>query len=163
MKPIHELEAFLHHTTFELLKDLTPASRPLWGQMSLQQMIEHLNLAVEVSTGKRDMQLHTEKEKVEKVKYIMLLSDRPMPREYKNPALPLVPLELMYKDVEEAKQVLKQSLELFMHYFTNKVQTTRMHNIFGELNYHEWLWFHYKHVIHHLVQFGALEPRERLG
>lgn len=163
MKPIQELEDFLHHTAFVLLKDLSPSAQALWGQMNAQQMVEHLTLAVEASSGKHNMQLHTEKEKVEKIKAIMLLSDRPMPREFKNPVLPLVPLAVKYKDIEEAKQALKQSLDLFMHYFKNKVETVRMHNIFGELNYHEWLWFHYKHFTHHFVQFGLLEFQSRLS
>ncbi|MES2689370.1 MAG: DUF1569 domain-containing protein [Bacteroidota bacterium] len=163
MKEIHELEDFLSKTSFILLKDLAPGTVPLWGQMNAQQMIEHLTLAVEVSSGKHDMQLHTEKEKVEKIKAIMLLSDRPMPKEFKNPALPLVPLDVKHKDIEDAKQALKQSLELFMHYFKNEVETRRMHNIFGELNYQEWLWFHYKHFTHHFVQFGLVEFQSRLS
>lgn len=163
MKEIHELEDFLSKTSFILLKDLAPGAAGLWGQMNAQQMIEHLTLAVEVSSGKHDMQLHTEKEKVEKIKAIMLVSDRPMPKEFKNPALPLVPLDVKHKDIEDAKQALKQSLELFMHYFKNEVETKRMHNIFGELNYQEWLWFHYKHFIHHFVQFGLVEFQSRLS
>ena len=38
---------------------------------------------------------------------------------------------------------------------------TRPHNIFGYLNYHEWLWFHYKHFSHHLAQFGLITYIER--
>lgn len=163
MKPTHELEDFLHNTAFVVLKDLSPSTPPLWGLMNAQQMIEHLSLAVEASTGKHNMPLHTEKDKVEKLKAIMLLSDRPMPREFKNPVLPLVPLDVKHKDMEDAKLALKQSLELFMHHFTNNAEIRYMHNVFGELNYEEWLWFHYKHFIHHFVQFGLLEFQSRLS
>ena len=163
MKPIHELENFLHNTSFTVLKDLSSSAQALWGQMNAQQMVEHLTLAVEASSGKHNMQLHTEKDKVEKIKAIMLLSDRPMPREFKNPVLPLLPLDIKHNDIEEARLALKQSLGLFMHYFKNNAEATHMHNVFGELNYHEWLWFHYKHFTHHFVQFGLMEFQSRLS
>lgn len=163
MKPLDELEHFLHVTAFELLQHLAPDAKPIWGSMNAQQMVEHLVLAVEVSNGKHDLPLHTEKERVEKLKNVALLSDRPLARNFTNPALPVTASLLVYKDIEEAKQVLRQSVELFMHYFQNKVETTRMHNMFGPLNYHEWLWFHYKHFLHHFMQFGLVPETDRIG
>lgn len=163
MKPINELEDFLLHEAFMILDRLSPGTQPLWGAMNAQQMIEHLVLAVEVSNGRHEMQLHTDKEKVSKLKAVMLLSDRPMPREFKNPALPPAPVKEMYAGIDQAKHALKQALELFTHYFRNKVETKRVHNIFGELDYHEWLWFHYKHFIHHFTQFGLLPETSRIA
>lgn len=162
MKPVAELEHFIQVTVFDILKDLSPDAKPLWGGMNAQQMVEHLVLSVEISNGKRDLPVHTEKEKVEKIRNIVLLSDRPLGRDFKNPALPPVPLLLVYKDIEEAKQVLRQSIELFIHYFRNNIETTRIHNMFGPLDYHQWLWFHYKHFLHHLMQFGLIPERSRI-
>jgi hydroxymethylglutaryl-CoA reductase len=162
MKPVNELEHFIQTTVFEVLKDLSPDAKPLWGEMNAQQMVEHLVLSVEISNGKRDLPLYTEKEKVEKVKNVALLSNRPLGRGFRNPALPVSPLLLMYKDIEEAKQVLRQSIDLFMHYFRNNVETTRVHNMFGPLDYHEWLWFHYKHFLHHFMQFGLVPEVSRI-
>ena len=33
---------------------------------------------------------------------------------------------------------------------------TSLHPVFGELNFEEWVLLHYKHVTHHLRQFGLL-------
>lgn len=162
MKPVNELEHFIQVTVFEVLKDLSPDAKPLWGEMNAQQMVEHLVLSVELSNGKRDIPLYTEKEKIEKIKKVALLSNRPLGRGFRNPALPVSPLLIMYKDIEEAKQVLRQGIDLFVHYFRNNIETTRTHNMFGPLDYQEWLWFHYKHFLHHFMQFGLVPEVSRI-
>jgi len=37
----------------------------------------------------------------------------------------------------------------------DKLKTT-LHPVFGELNFEEWILLHYKHVTHHLKQFGLI-------
>src|SRR5688572_11641628 len=78
----------------------TPA---LWGRMDAQQMIEHLTLVLRVSIGKVPMTIHTPEEKLAKSKSF-LMSEKPMPREFRASFIPLDPQPKRNPDMESAKQ-----------------------------------------------------------
>ncbi len=107
--------------------------------------------------------LATSIDKVEKVKKNALLSDRPMQREFKNVALPIDPIPHEYDDLQAAKQGLIEAVQAFKKHFNTRKENTQLHNIFGALNYQEWLWFHYKHFIHHFSQFGIIPTVDRIN
>lgn len=163
MKTIQELETFLATDFLAWLDVLTENHTALWGRMDAQQMVEHLTIAVNVSNGTQTVDLVTAADKIDKLKNIALLSDRPMQREFKNVALPLDPMPYVYEDLRAAKLALKLSVLLFKQHFENNTDKKQLHNIFGELTYHEWLWFHYKHLIHHFSQFGVIPTVERIN
>lgn len=163
MKTIQELETFLATDFLAWLDVLTENHTALWGRMDAQQMVEHLTVAINVSNGKQLVELVTPIEKIDKIKNIALLSDRPMQREIRNVALPLDPMPYVNENLPTAKLALKSSILLFKQYFENNADKKQLHNIFGELTYHEWLWFHYKHLIHHFSQFGVIPTVERIN
>jgi oxepin-CoA hydrolase/3-oxo-5,6-dehydrosuberyl-CoA semialdehyde dehydrogenase len=163
MKTTQELEQFIDIDFRNWLSSLTPESVALWGKMDAQQMVEHLIIAVNVSNGKQLITLATPIEKVEKVKKIALLSDRPLQREFKNVALPTDPIPHEYADLQAAKQGLIEAVQAFKNHFETEAEKTQLHNIFGELNYQEWMWFHYKHFIHHFSQFGIIPTVDRIS
>lgn len=162
MKPINELESFVFDTSIELMHKLTPQTAALWGSMDAQQMIEHLLDSAEVSTGKTVVTITTPADKIEKVKNVGLMSLRPFQREVKNALLPAEPLPHKFDNLQTAISNLKQELELFRELAQQNKQYTQASNVFGPLNYEEWMWFHYKHTYHHLSQFGLLPLVERL-
>ncbi len=162
MKTTQELETFLVSEFTTWLDTLSETHTALWGRMDAQQMVEHLTIAVNVSNGVQVVELATPIDKVNKIKNIALLSDRPMQREFKNVALPNDPVPYLNEDLNTAKLVLKTSIISFKQHFENKPDKKQLHNIFGELTYHEWLWFHYKHFIHHFSQFGVIPTVERI-
>ncbi len=162
MKSVNELEHVFENTIDNWLVALHQDSKALWGNMDAQQMIEHLIIALNVSTGKRVIELVTPIDKVDKIKNIGLLSDRPLQRDFKNVALPLDPIPHMQVDIATAIEELKKELKLFKNHYTLHPNIKHMHNVFGELGYHEWLWMHYKHFIHHFTQFGVLTPTDRI-
>jgi hypothetical protein len=163
MKTIQELETFLATDFLAWLDVLTENHTALWGRMDSQQMVEHLTIAINVSNGKQLVELDTPLEKIDKIKNITLLSDRSMQREFKNVALPNDPMPYVNEDLPAAKLALKSSVLLFKQYFKNSADKKQLHNIFGALTYHEWLWFHYKHLIHHFSQFGVIPTVERIN
>jgi hypothetical protein len=163
MKTIEELRHFLDVEVFNLLENFTDDVAPKWGSMDARQMVEHMPLAIQVASGKRVLTLASPADKVEKIKNIALLSDRPLQKGFKNVALPDGPLEHIHPNLEVAIVALKQEMEDFHQSFADNVEQKRLHNVFGELNYQEWLWFHYKHFIHHFSQFGLLPEVERIS
>jgi hydroxymethylglutaryl-CoA reductase len=153
MKTINVLEHFLFNESTDILNKLTIHHQPVWGLMNAQQMVEHLSLAVEVGNGKRKLLVENNAVSAEKLKRIVLLTDRPLPKGFQNPVLPTTPIPLMYADINEAIHKLYENLLDLKQYFTENPTEVTTHNIFGHLNYHEWLWFHYKHFMHHFAQF----------
>jgi oxepin-CoA hydrolase/3-oxo-5,6-dehydrosuberyl-CoA semialdehyde dehydrogenase len=134
----------------ELLK---PEQFPLWGKMTPQHMVEHITNAFRMSVRKINTSVLTPEDKLPLMRKI-LLSSRPLPKNYKNPILPEYPLELEYQNIYFAKQYLHEAMIEFYEFFENSASETPIHPIFGELNFNEWEIFHTKHLQHHFAQFG---------
>ena len=141
------------------LNNLTADTKALWGKMTAQHMVEHLILAVKMSNGKVRLECFNPPEKLPTLKRI-LLSSRPLPRNFINPYLgeDLMPLE--YKSLEEAKQILAEEIKDYYKYFEDNPDTFLTNVTFGDLNKDEWEVFHQKHFIHHFKQFGLLEENK---
>ncbi len=162
MKPIAELEQFLFNDIDAILANLNANIKAHWGAMDAQQMIEHLKLSVVVSAGELEATLLTPVEKVEQVKTVVLRSGRPMQKGIKNPAIAADPTPHEYANLSVAVSELHQALQRFKQLFVQQPNAQIMHNIFGPLDYHHWLWFHYKHFTHHFTQFGLLPEQASL-
>ena len=163
MKTIQELEQFLDDDFRNWLSVLTVDNVALWGKMYAQQMVEHLIIAVKMSSGIQFITLATPIDKLEKLKKIALLSDRPMQRDYRNVLLPIEPMPHEFADLLAAKKSLIDAIIIFKNHFESQPEKTQLNYIFGELNYQEWLWFHYKHFIHHFSQFGVTSTADRIN
>ncbi len=137
----------------ELLMKLENSSKPLWGKMSAQHMVEHLIFAVQLSNGKIQKGCYNPPEKIPVLKRF-LMSERPLPKDFINPAIGSNLVPLQYENLESAKLVLKQELEDYYSCFEENPTDTFINPTFGELNKSEWDVFHEKHFKHHLNQFG---------
>jgi oxepin-CoA hydrolase / 3-oxo-5,6-dehydrosuberyl-CoA semialdehyde dehydrogenase len=161
MKTIPTLEYYFEHEIKALLQPLTHQTLPLWGTMNATQMLDHLNDALKLSMGIYSIPEQAIVEKWEKYKNITLLSDRPIPKDFDNPILKLLtkPNPVGF---DNALKNLFENYSAFKTTFYNEEDTFKTpHNMFGFLNYHEWLWFHYKHFSHHFAQFGLHPYIER--
>ena len=139
----------------EKLSSLNPNQKPVWGKMTPQHLVEHLILAVKMGNGKLNLECINRAEKLPTLKKF-LMSDRPMPKGYINPAIGSDNLPLNYSSLEQAIINLRSEVESFHHFFRDNPNATTVNVTFGELNKTEWDQFHKKHFIHHLEQFGLL-------
>ena len=149
---------FVTKDCIDLFKSVQLDTIAKWGKMNAQQMIEHVATVYIISTGKIKTALTTPVEHLPK--YLEFLhSDKQFRENTKAPETMLgeeAPA-LRYVTMDEAKQKLAEAIAFFESYFTSNEGTKTMHPVFGELNYAEWVLMHYKHVTHHLRQFGLLE------
>lgn len=148
---------FVTKDCFPLFNSLKAEAAPKWGKMNAQQMIEHVATVYVISTGKIKAELATPVEHLPK--YMdFLYSDKQFRENTKAPETMLgeEPAPLRYATMDEAKQKLAKTIAYFENYFTANEGIKTMHPVFGELNYAEWVLMHYKHVTHHLRQFGLL-------
>jgi hydroxymethylglutaryl-CoA reductase len=152
-------EEFITKKTIGLLLELNENSKPLWGAMTAQHMIEHLCFIVENSLGKRAVPILTPEDKLEKYK-AFLNSPYGFMQNFKFPMLPeneLLPLKTA--DINAAIIWYSELVSELVELIHQPTFTTTPHPMYGPLNKEETLQFHYKHNQHHLMQFGLVEIR----
>jgi oxepin-CoA hydrolase/3-oxo-5,6-dehydrosuberyl-CoA semialdehyde dehydrogenase len=148
---------FLKNDCTQRFKTLAAGTMGNWGKMNAQQTVEHLSGFFYVSAGKIKFDLVTPVEHLPKYKGF-LLSDKEFRENTKAP-LNVIGEEaqpLRYANMEEALEKLSASIAAFEDYFKDDPLKITLHPVFGELNFEEWVLLHYKHVRHHLKQFGLL-------
>lgn len=153
-------EHFLKHTLMEAVAGLDERSQPHWGKMTAQQMVEHLIWAFDLSNGKSKLICNLSQEQQSQRKPF-LYNNRPTPRGVPNPELENGIPPNRYKDLEEAKQNLGEALLAFVNQIPENHQQDYDHPIFGTLTRDEWERAHYKHIYHHLLQFGLIPDPEQ--
>lgn len=145
----------MFNSYFEKIILLGANTKPLWGKMTSQHMVEHLILAMRMSTGKIKLECFNPPEKLPALKRF-LMSSRPLPKLFVNPAIGENLLPLKYTSLEEAKKILKQEITDYLKYFELNPEVKTINVTFGELNKDEWDIFHQKHFAHHFSQFGLI-------
>jgi Protein of unknown function (DUF1569) len=148
--------SFLQTDMLRLLTSLQPNTPAKWGVMNAQQMIEHLENLFLISAGHIPTQPLFDEERTRKNYQYIIVAQNPFPRNIKvNKAFVIETLK--YASLEAAVEGLKNSSDVFFAAFAKDYEAKRLHPAFGGLDYMEWLYFHYTHVIHHFMQFGLIE------
>ena len=148
------LEVFLKEHLPVQLNKLHPQLTPRWGQMNVQQMTEHLSLTFLMATGQFKVKLTTDAEKIPVFKRYLMDPSKDFPQNFQNPLLPAAPIPVTTAGLNEARTGLMQSVEKFFVFFTENPAAVTLNNVWGELNYLEWMVMNYKHIKHHFAQFG---------
>ncbi|RFN58767.1 phenylacetic acid degradation bifunctional protein PaaZ [Marixanthomonas ophiurae] len=141
----------------ESVAKLTEDTKPKWGTMSPQQMLEHLEYTYKIASGKiQDFEVATPEKYLEKT-HNSLYSYKKMPREhnfpmYKDGAMP----DLKHENLETAKKQFLEAREEYVQYFKENPNATLKNMVFGDMNKFEWYLLERKHLNHHFEQFGLL-------
>lgn len=139
------------------LSKLSVDTKPVWGKMSSQHMVEHLIQSVQLSNGKMALsECMTPDERLPLMKKI-LMSKRPLPKNFVNTVIGAELKPLIYPDLKASIEALKKELQSIDKFFDEKPDSKPMNPTFGPLNKEEWNQFHNKHFKHHFAQFGLLE------
>jgi hypothetical protein len=136
------------------LASLESTTKPLWGAMSAQRMVEHLTDSVKVASGKIIIDLLIPEDKIEKMQ-LFLESDKPMAR---NIAVPFASkdTELRHSEIDLAIDELTEEWCDFQELFEENENVKTVHPYYGPLNYEQWKRLHSKHFTHHFEQFGLI-------
>ncbi|MBA2611934.1 MAG: DUF1569 domain-containing protein [Bacteroidetes bacterium] len=148
------------HNTSELnniLNKLQPNAKPLWGKMSPQHIIEHLAMAVKISTGRINSKFYSTVEEAEKIKSHVIHSQAELTQGIKNPILTDEPPTLVYPDLTTAISELHKEVDHFKSYYEKNKGAIHTQPRMGDLNHAEWLTLHNKHFTHHFKQYGLTE------
>ncbi|AZI70075.1 phenylacetic acid degradation bifunctional protein PaaZ [Cloacibacterium normanense] len=142
----------------KLLNGLTENTKPNWGKMTAQQMLEHLETTLLYSIGEPEAEkCFTTEEHLEKYQD-SLYNHRKMPKDFPAPFLPedgTLP-ELKYKNLEQAKEKFLENLQKYQIYYRENPEVEHMHFVFGKLNKEMMELMHRKHFTHHFEQFNLI-------
>lgn len=149
-------DTFLKTFFFGALDGLRPDERPRWGQMSAQQMVEHLLWAFEGSTGRVEIACPYPADQLPRMK-AFLYQNRPTPQGFRNPALEAGLPPVRYPGLRPAKAALLLEVDRFLDHARKQPEAVHTHPIFGPIAMEDWSRTHFKHGCHHLLQFGLAE------
>ena len=131
------------------INNLTPETLHLWGKMNVAQMFAHCRLPLQVVMGEQTLQGSRIKKLIFPLFKKILYSDTP----YKQ-GLPTDKLYVttgLSKEFNEEKKKLIEQLKSF----TESSATVEKHPVFGRLTKEQWSKATWKHIDHHLKQFGV--------
>ena len=133
---------------FERINKLTPQTKQQWGKMDVAQMLAHLQMPIGVAEGTHKLSRSLIGRILGPFARKMLYNDKPFQRN-----LPTDRTFIMKepKNFEKEKQQLIEMINLFTE--VNIVDTP--HPFFGKLTKEQWSKGSWKHLDHHLKQFGV--------
>jgi hypothetical protein len=133
----------------ERINKLTPSTEHQWGKMNVSQMLAHVQLPIKTAYGTHQPKGSFLLRLIGPLFKSKLWDKTP----YKQ-SLPTDPTFIMTgssKEFEKEKSALLQLIERFTE--TNII--SERHPIFGKLNKENWSKATWKHLDHHLRQFGV--------
>lgn len=137
-----------------LLAKLSVDTKPEWGTMNAEQMVEHLIAGVSISMEDTPRTIITPEDKLPVFKKF-LMSDRPFGKDLPKPK-EFDDYPTKNGDINGKKAELLKRVEEMLQYFEKHPQHSSIHPSFGRLNVEEWKHLHWKHFTHHFLQFGLL-------
>ena len=150
MKNIFEEE--VSEQVIDRIEKLTPSSQPLWGKMNVGQMLAHCNVIYDlVYDDKRPKPGGLKKLFLKYIVKNVVVGEKPYKKNSPTASEFLITDE---RDFESEKNRLtehvKKTQKLGKLFFDQ-----RESHSFGKLNISEWNNMFYKHLDHHLNQFGV--------
>jgi len=134
------------------LDGLSPGSSRHWGKMDLDQMLAHCSKALEMAAGElRPRRVFVGRIIGRLIKRVIVSNDKPMHRDSPTAKELLVTEE---HNFAAEKERLSMLIDRFVAAGPSGC-TSHPHAFFGPLNPDEWGILMYKHLDHHLRQFGA--------
>jgi Protein of unknown function (DUF1569) len=140
-----------HEELVERLGKLTPGAERLWGKMSASQAMEHTARAIEMANGSKPMKQVFMGKAIGWIFKSNFLGEKPFSKN-----APTGP-DFIIKDEPdfEATRARLQDLMTAFHGLGAAKTDGNVHGFFGPLTGDQWGVIQYKHIDHHLRQFGV--------
>ena len=141
-------DASVKQEMIERITKLNPGSKALWGKMNVGQMLAHLQMPIGVALGNHKLKRTFIGILFGPMAKKILYNDKPFKRN-----LPTDKSFIMQeaKDFEQEKKKLLDMISKFTE--TNMIDEP--HPFFGKLTKEQWSIGSWKHLDHHLNQFGV--------
>jgi len=133
------------------IEELTAETQPLWGRMDAAQMLSHCTEVQMVANGKDLIGTPFIIKLFGGLVKKMVLSEKPYP---KNSRTHTQYIQTTDRDFETEKNRLFEVVEQFANMDKEEAEAV-VHPLFGKMSIEEKGWSSYKHLDHHLTQFGV--------
>lgn len=134
------------------INKLNPSSKALWGKMSVDQMLAHCNVPYEMAFENIHPKPNSFKKMLLKL-FVKptVVSEKPYKKNSRTaPEFLVTDAKVFEEEKERLIDYLNKTQNLGAVYFDN-----RESHAFGKLTRQEWSNMFYKHLDHHLNQFGV--------
>jgi hypothetical protein len=131
------------------INKLTPQTTALWGKMNVSQMLAHLQVPIGVADGTRTVKRTFFGRIVGPMVKPILYNNKPFKR-----SLPTDPSFVMIGS-EKNFETEKQNLLNIVNKFSEPAIVNEVHPFFGKMTKEQWSRGTWKHLDHHLQQFGV--------
>lgn len=145
---------FIQKEALEFLKELNSERQAEWGVFTAQAMVEHLAFTFHYSKNNDSARLVPEEKLARSVAF--LWSDRILPKFVTFPNSDAQSPPHKFADIHKAREILAENINGFYQYYQAYPENSAMHPYFGILDFNAWEQFHFKHLMHHLTQFGLI-------
>jgi len=145
-------DATISEEVIERINQLTPETQPKWGKMNVAQMLAHCNVTYEmVYTDKHPKATGLKRFILKLLVKNAVVSEKPYPQNSRTAPQFLISDEREF-NIEKQRLIdyIHKTQELGASHFEGKES-----NSFGALTAMEWNNSFYKHLEHHLTQFGV--------
>ncbi len=136
------------HDTIDRINKLTPASKALWGKMNVEQILAHLQLPIGIAFGTHQLKGNFILKLIGPLFKSVLYSDKP----YKH-GLP-TDKSFIITDSRNFETERSKLIEI-LNRFNEGNMTNDKHPVFGKFTKEQWSKATWKHLDHHLQQFGV--------
>ncbi len=126
-------------------------SQGLWGKMSVSQMLEHCQKPLEVATGNIELKRTFIGFLIGKIAKKVFLGNKPLSKNMPTVKDFIVKYDA---DFETQKNILVSKIMDFGKKGSSIIGI-KIHPFFGEMTSEEWGILTYRHLDHHLKQFGV--------
>ncbi|HUS03789.1 MAG TPA: DUF1569 domain-containing protein [Chitinophagaceae bacterium] len=130
---------------------LAADTKPLWGKMRVEQMLAHMQSPLRVALGEEKLMKGLMGFLFGKIAKKQLVTEAPFKKN-----LPTAP-SFIIKEEKNFEEEKSRVIDLVQRFSTEPKEKldTRVHPFFGKLSADEWNILHWKHLDHHLRQFGV--------
>jgi hypothetical protein len=130
------------------INSLSPESKAQWGKMNVEQMLAHCQMPLGVATGKHILKRNFFFSLIGPLFKKQLFNDQPFKRN--------LPTDKSFIIADpETFEKEKQKLIDMINSFSEATLSGEPHPFFGKLSAEEWSRGTWKHLDHHLQQFGV--------
>ncbi len=133
------------------IENVSPSSQRQWGKMNVAQMLAHCNVAMETARGIVIYKQIFMGKLLSRFIKKAVLSEKPFSKNSPTDKTYIFPPDVNFED---SKKRLIDSINKF-HADGPAKCTVHPHPFFGKLTPDEWAILQWKHLDHHLRQFGG--------
>lgn len=132
----------------ERINRLRPASQRKWGRMDVAQMLAHCQMPISVAMGRHQLKGNFFLKLFGPIMKGQLYNSRPYSRNLPTDKSFKITLA---KDFEKEKTILLS----LINEFSEETLRKDPHPVFGKMTKEQWSKGMWKHLDHHLIQFGV--------